>query len=160
MPLVELTHGTGDWHDVKHAALILWKDSQIPDVTALQNDLRDSYGNSTLTARDIYTGINRGRKAILVHNHETIVIAFQGTADGEILMNLWVDGKGPNWWDLPYPVYVNGNRVHRFYLDMWNGMKNTVFSALGDAIATMRGDGIVPKKVTITGFSIGGGVST
>ena len=160
MPLAELTPGTSDWHDVKHAALILWKASQIPDVTALQNDLRNHYTNPASTTVDIHTGINQSRQAILVHNQDTIVIAFQGSADDEIHMNLWTDGKGANWWDLPYPVYVNGNRVHSFYLDMWNGMKTAVFSALGDAIATMRDHNIVPKKVIIAGYSMGGGEST
>ena len=160
MPLAELTPGTSDWHDVKHAALILWKASQISDVTALQNHLRNHYMNSASTTINFHTGINQSHKAILVHNHETIVIAFQGSADDEIHMNLWTDGKGANWWDLPYPVYINGNRIHSFYLDMWNGMKTAVFSALGDAIATMRDHNIVPKKVIIAGYSMGGGVST
>ena len=106
MPLVELTPGTSDWHNVKHAALIIWKASQISDVTALQNDLRNHYMNPALTTVDIYTGINQSRKAILVHSHKTIMIAFQGSADNEIHMNLWTDGKGVNWWDLPYPVHI------------------------------------------------------
>jgi hypothetical protein len=45
-------------------------------------------------------------------------------------------------------------------LDMWNGMKTAVFSALGDAIVTMRDHDTVPKKVIIAGYSMGGGVST
>jgi hypothetical protein len=160
MPLVELTTGTSDWHDVKHAALILWKASYISDIAALQNDLRNHYMNPASTVIDIHTGINQGRKSILVHSHETIIIAFQGSADDELHLNLWTDGKGANWWDLPYPVYVSGNRVHSFYLDMWNGMKTAVFSAFGDAIATMRNHNMVPKKVIIAGYSMGGGVST
>lgn len=57
MPLKELMHGTGDWHDVKHAALILCKASQIWDITALQNDIRNHYSNATATVVELYTGI-------------------------------------------------------------------------------------------------------
>lgn len=85
---------------------------------------------------------------------------FQESADDEIHKNLWIFGKGPNWWDTPYPVHVNGNKVHSFYLDMWNGMRDAVFSALGNAVATMRDRGMMPKKLIIAGYSMGGGVST
>ncbi|KAM0314176.1 hypothetical protein ACHAO8_004962 [Botrytis cinerea] len=147
MPLVELNPGTSDWQDVKHAALILWRASQISDVTALQNDLRNYDTISAPTIINLHTGINRTRKAILINDQDTITIAFEGSTDDEILVNLWTDGKGPNWWNLPYPVYVYGNRVHSFYLDMWNGMKSAVFCALSDAVATMQDHSIVPKKI-------------
>lgn len=76
--LVELAHETNDWHDVKQASLVLWKASQVSDMTILQNDLRNLHANPALTIIDIHTGmaINRSRKGIVVHSHETIVIAF------------------------------------------------------------------------------------
>lgn len=67
-----------------------------------------------------------------------IVIAFQVSGDNEMYMNLWTDGRGTNWWHLPYPVYVNGYRVHSFNLDMWNALKTVTFSALGNVIAKLR----------------------
>lgn len=162
MPLVELRSGKNDWYHVKYAAVVLDKASQIPDLNDLQTALRNYFQNPDLTVIDIHTGmhVNRYRKAILVHNHRTIVIAFQGSGDDEIHLNLWINGKGPDWWELPYPVHINGDRVHSFYLDMWNGMKSAVFSGLANAVAKMREQDIVPEKVIITGFSMGGGVST
>src|SRR5665811_914937 len=109
MPLEELSSGTKEWHDVKYAALILWKSSQIPDANDLNNDLQNGYMDSRPTIFDIHTGINQTRKVVVVQDQETIVIAFQGSTDDEILTNLWTDGKGPNWYDFPYPVYVDGN---------------------------------------------------
>ncbi|EMR88640.1 hypothetical protein BcDW1_2733 [Botrytis cinerea BcDW1] len=96
MPLVELNPGTSDWQDVKHATLILWRASQISDVTALQNDLRNYDTISAPTIINLHTGINRTRKAILINDQDTITIAFEGSTDDEILVNLWTDGKGPN----------------------------------------------------------------
>ncbi|TGO56839.1 hypothetical protein BOTNAR_0214g00060 [Botryotinia narcissicola] len=160
MPLLELNPGTSDWHDVKYAALILWRASQIPDPIALRSDLRNYDTISPSTIFNIHTGINQNRKAFIVKDQDIITVAFEGSTDDEILVNLWTDGKGPNWWDLPYPVYVDGNRVHSFYLDMWNGMKAAVFFTLDDIVTTMQDHNIVPKKLIIAGYSMGGGVST
>lgn len=88
------------------------------------------------------------------------MLAFQGSAPDELHKNFGANGKGPNWWDFPYDVHVDGNRVHSFYLDMWNGMKNNVFSAVDNAVGAMRVQNETPKKFIIAGFSMGGGVST
>lgn len=90
---------------------------------------------------------------------ESIIIAFEGSHRDEIGKNLWSDGKGPNFWDLPYPVYIEGNRVHSYFHDMWCGMQKATFDALGDAVQSVRARGAEPKQIIVAGFSMGGGVS-
>jgi hypothetical protein len=158
MPLAELSSGTQDWQDIKHAALVLCKASQIPDANALQSELHNIL--ATPTVIDIHTGINHSRKAVLVSSEDTIVLAFLGSSDDEIVKNYWTHGRGPNWWDIPYPVHVNGDQVHSFYLDMWHGLKDALYLALTSAISKMQGDGIKPSKFIVAGISMGGGVST
>lgn len=59
MPLEQLSPGTSSWQDVKHAALIQMKATHIPDITTLQNDLRNHYMNSASTVIDIHTGFSQ-----------------------------------------------------------------------------------------------------
>lgn len=158
MPLAELRPGTQDWKDVAYAALVLCKASQLPDLSVLQNGLRNKWPTSSVV--ELYTGINQGRKAVVSTHHDTIVIGFQGSGEDEIMKNMWTHGKGPNWWDIPYPVHLDGNQVHSFYLDMWNGMKDACLTALSKSITAMQQKDLSPSKVIIAGYSMGGGVST
>jgi hypothetical protein len=159
MPLIKLEDGHSQWPDVKDAAHILWRASTNPDIGQLRNILAEDFSDPSLSARDLHTGINASRRAALVCYHENITIAFEGSDSTELLKNLWTDGKGPNLWNLPYPVYTNGNRVHSFYRDMWHGMRATTFDALSKVVDDIAAKGGVPKSLIMTGFSMGGGVS-
>lgn len=118
MPLVRLQDGQADWGDIKNAADILWKTSTIADMNTLRSELRNHYNDPTLDIVDLHTGRNARRKGTVTWYKETILIAFDGAAPDELYMNFWTHGKGPEWWQLPYTVHVNGHRVHSFYLDM------------------------------------------
>jgi hypothetical protein len=61
-------------------------------------------------------------------------------------------GKGPNWWELAYPVLEGGNGVHTFFRDMWHGMHDGVYIALREAVNSMKDKGNVPEEIVITGF--------
>jgi hypothetical protein len=160
MSLVRLQNGPSQWPSIKDAAHILFQASTHPDTTALVNNLRAHYSDPSLTAIDLHTGVNETRKAVLVSSNEIITIAFEGSTDNELYKNVWTMAKGPNWWDIPYPVYdVNGHRVYSFYRDMWNGMRVVAFEALKKAVEEMAKQGKLPKRLVVTGFSMGGGVS-
>ncbi|KAF7190458.1 hypothetical protein HII31_08172 [Pseudocercospora fuligena] len=156
MPLVKLENSPTGWHDVKDAADILWRISLESEINTLRTSLRNHYSDPTLTIRDLHTGINNSRRAVLVSTKQKCTIAFEGSHPDEWYKNTWTDGKGPGWWEFPYPVYdENGHRIHSFYRDMWYGMRTAAFAALDAAIDKI----CEPKQIIITGFSMGGGVS-
>jgi hypothetical protein len=70
------------------------------------------------------------------------------------------DGKGPGWWQLPYAVYEDGNRVHSFFRDMWWAMRQATYDALRCGVEDIAARDAVPEQIVISGFSMGGGVST
>jgi hypothetical protein len=160
MPLIRLEDEQSPWPDIRDAAKILWLTSSNPDINALRDQLKVNYLNTLLSATDLHTGINGSRKAVLVASNEKLTIAFEGSAPGELIMNTWANAKGPNWWDIPYPVFTEGNRVHSFFRDMWYGMRAALFEAFSAAIQKIVEEGAVPKQIIVTGFSMGGGVST
>jgi hypothetical protein len=161
MPLVRLQDGPSQWGFIKDAAHIIFQASIHPSTSSLLNTLRSHYSDQFVTVTDLHTGINDNRKAVLVSSNDTITIAFEGSADNELWKNTWTMAKGPGWWELPYPVFDDdGNRLHSFYRDMWHGMRAATFEAVKKAVDIMKEKGKVPKKVVITGFSMGGGVST
>jgi hypothetical protein len=160
MPLVKLQDGTSQWPDIKNAAQILQLTSVSPDTNTLRNQIAaHCVDTPLLLVTELHTGINVGRSAVLVLRGETVTIAFQGSHQDELVKNAWVNAKGPNWWDIPYPVYTGGHRVHSFFRDMWHGMRTALFSALAEAIQSISQRHSVPKLITVTGFSMGGGVS-
>lgn len=72
-----------------------------------------------------------------------------------------IDGRDPEWWKPHYPVYINENQVHSFYLDMWRGMETATYAALGNAVdEIVKKTGKPPNQIIITGHSMGGGIST
>lgn len=75
-------------------------------------------------------------------------------------MNWWIDRKGEDWQWMPHPAEVNGNRVRGYYLDMWKGMKVSLFDALLQVVLTMKKRRSAPTQIIIAGYSTGGGVST
>lgn len=160
MPLVGLQDGPSQWADIKDAAYILWRASIIPDINGLGTELQIHYHNPHLLANELRTGVNAGRKAVVVYSGERITIAFQGSDPSELIINTWTNAKGPRWWDIPYPVYENGNRIHSFFRLMWHGMRQKTYDALRIAVEDMTVRGVTPKQIIITGFSMGGGVST
>jgi hypothetical protein len=161
MPLVKLQDGPSQWTHVKDAAHILWQASNHSDINALRGTLCQHYSNSSLTAVALHTGINTNRKAVLVSSNETITLAFDGSGPDELIMNTWTMAKGPYAWNIPYPVYNDdGNRVHRFYRDMWYGVRAATFDALSKAVKDIVARGVAPERVVVAGFSMGGGVST
>ncbi|KAH7079352.1 hypothetical protein BKA63DRAFT_563987 [Paraphoma chrysanthemicola] len=159
MPLIRLQPGSSQWPSIKHAAHILWRASTNPDINTLRTTLQTDVSDASLTAIDLYTGINLSRRAVLIHSGDTITLAFEGSDPNELIKNTWASAKGPNWWDLPYPVYVDGNRVHSFFRDMWHGMRDAAFQALGEAVQSILARGGAVKNIVVTGFSMGGGVS-
>jgi dienelactone hydrolase len=54
----------------------------------------------------------------------------------------------------------NGHRVHSFFRGMWHSMQAAIFEALSRGAENMMVRDQVPKKIVVTGFSTGGGVST
>ncbi|KAF1921321.1 hypothetical protein BDU57DRAFT_510070 [Ampelomyces quisqualis] len=161
MPLVTLDTGTSQWPTIKSAALVLWRASLDPSPSTLCANLQPYFPTASLHATEFHTAINMSRRAVLVSQDTHVTIAFEGSDGRELIKNLWSMGKGPNFWDLPYPVFEGGNRVHSFFRDMWHAMRGDVFGALDEAVRRMRecaGSG--PERVVVTGFSQGGGVST
>jgi hypothetical protein len=116
----------------------LWRSTLTPDISAIATALQDHYQNQNLSVSELHTGLNVSRRGIMVCDGEKIAIAFLGTDPNELHMNLWTDAKGPAWWDLPYPVYENGNRVHSFFRDMWHGMRLATYDALSSAVEDMH----------------------
>jgi hypothetical protein len=145
---------------MKNAARILWRASTNPDIDALRNTLRDEFSDPSLSAVDLYTGFNISRRAVLVCSKETITLAFEGSDPNELIKNAWANAKGPKWWNMPYPVYTDGNRVHSFFRDMWHAMRAAALDALSKAIESIVAKGAAPTRIVVTGFSMGGGVST
>lgn len=156
----ELRDGPEDWHDIKDAADIIWRTAITPSMNDLHTQLRSHYNNPDLSIVALHTGINADRKGTVVCNREKITISFVGSSQEETFRNFWTHGKGPGWWELPHPRYDKGNRVHSYYLDMWHGMQGTVYNALRTAVEEMAKRGLVPKQIIVTGYSMGGGVST
>jgi hypothetical protein len=105
--------------------------------------------------------INISRRAVIVTERHKITLAFEGSDPNELINNTWANAKGPNWWYIPYPVFHDdGNRVHNFYRDMWHRMRQAIFVELDNAIQSLLLEGFVPSAIIVTGFSMGGGVST
>ncbi|KAH7130694.1 hypothetical protein B0J11DRAFT_430374, partial [Dendryphion nanum] len=157
--LVKLQNGPSQWNDIKDAANILWRSTLTPDFSTMTSAFQDHYQNPELSAKELHTGMNDSRRAIVVSNGEKITIAFLGSSPNELHMNLWINAKGPGWWEWPYPVYENGNRIHSFFRDMWHGMRQATFDALSSSLDDMVARGATPKQIIITGFSMGGGIS-
>jgi hypothetical protein len=160
MLLPKLQDGPSQWSDIENAAQILALASANSDINAFRNQVAAHYPGTSVSATDLHTGINVSRRAVLVSCDENITIAFEGSDPTELWKNTWANAKGPNWWDLPYPVYTQGNRVHSFFRDMWHGMRPTLFGALSGVIQNIIPSDSVPRLITVTGFSMGGGVST
>ncbi|CAI9635564.1 unnamed protein product [Alternaria burnsii] len=158
--LAELQDGPSQWPDIADAARILWLASISPDIIAFRHELPTYYPNTSYSATELWTGLNASRRAVFVAIDENITIAFEGSDRNELVKNTWANAKGPNWWDIPYAVYDGGNRVHSFFRDMWYGMRDETFRALSEAIRNIKEKGSTPRKITIAGFSQGGGVST
>ncbi|KAF2727423.1 hypothetical protein EJ04DRAFT_594984 [Polyplosphaeria fusca] len=114
-----------DWNDIKEAAHVIWQATIIPDNPQLL--------------------ITRNHKAVIICNGETIVIAFLGSNEDEIIKNMWFYGKGENWFDIPYPIFENEHHVHSFYRDTWHGMRQSTYNALDKAVENMLARGVVPK---------------
>ncbi|PVI05632.1 hypothetical protein DM02DRAFT_685435 [Periconia macrospinosa] len=159
MPLVRLQEGPSQWKDIKDAADTLWRSTLTPDISAVATALQDHYQNPNLSVSELNTGLNVSRRAIVVCNGEKITIAFLGSDPNELHMNLWTDAKGPAWWNVPYPVYENGNRVHSFFRDMWLGMRLATYDALSSVVEDIAARGATPKQIIVTGYSMGGGIS-
>ncbi|CAN9172557.1 unnamed protein product [Alternaria alternata] len=160
LELVELQDGPSLWPDIADAARILWLASISPDINAVRHQLPTYYPNTSYSATELWTGLNASHRAVFVAINESITIAFEGSDRNELVKNTWANAKGPNLWDIPYAVYNDGNRVHSFFRDMWHGMRDATFRALSEAIRNTKEKGSTPRKITITGFSQGGGVST
>ncbi|KAH8723125.1 hypothetical protein GQ44DRAFT_657310 [Phaeosphaeriaceae sp. PMI808] len=160
MVLVKLQDGPSQWTDIKEAAQILSHESYTPDVNVLRAGLQNHFVDPILTVVDLHTGFNAGRKAVLVNSHERITVAFTGSGSDGLWRNTWANAKGPNFWDIPYAVYTDGNRVHSFFRDMWHAMRSATFHALSQAVDSIVAREAVPRQIIITGFSMGGGVST
>ncbi|KAH6288706.1 hypothetical protein HBI39_215510 [Parastagonospora nodorum] len=162
--LIRLQNGPSQWPDIKDAAHILWRASIHPEISPLRDTLAGDFSYPSLFAKDLHTGINSSRRAIIVRYHDNITIVFEGTGSDALVMNLWTnlwaDAKGPNIWDIPFPVYTDGNRVHSFYRDMWHGMRASTLDALSEAVKCIVAKGNAPKSIVVAGFSMGGGVST
>lgn len=109
--LVKLTDGPAAWKNVKDAADILWRTSKPQDLSAVICELRAHYNNPELTVVDPHTGVNAYRKGTVVCKRDVVTIAFDGSDSYETWMNFWTQGKSPGWWELPYPVFIDGNRV-------------------------------------------------
>lgn len=160
MPLVQVADGTADWCDIKDAADIIWRATLTGNEDELCAALQDHYSDPALTVTNLDTGQDNVRRAVLVSRPERITLSFDDCQHDELMKNWWIDGSGPNWWDMPYPVYDNdGHRVHNFYLSTWIGLRTKAFYALNSAVDRLLAKGQVPQKIVITGFSMGGGVS-
>ncbi|KAH9869063.1 hypothetical protein J1614_008140 [Plenodomus biglobosus] len=153
MDLVTLKDGTSSWVDVCHAASVLWRASESPNMHDLLKSLKARYSDPALTAVGLHTGLNNSRRGVVMCTKESIIITFEGSHRDELGKNLWTDGKGPNFWDLPYPVYIEGNRVHSFFHDMWCGMQEATFDALGDAVQSVLARGAEPKQIIVAGLA-------
>jgi hypothetical protein len=113
--------GPTQWADIKDAAHVLWRASSHTDMNKLCNTLAADFSDASLAIKDLHsanTGIRGTRRAVLVRDYERIILAFGGSHPDDLYRNMWTDGKGPGWWELPYPVYTDGNQVHSFYRDM------------------------------------------
>ncbi|KAF2006155.1 hypothetical protein P154DRAFT_559300 [Amniculicola lignicola CBS 123094] len=159
MPLVKLQDGPSQWKDIEDAAGILWRSTLTPDISAVATALQDHYQNPNLIVSELKTGFNVSRRAVVVCNSEKITIAFLGSDPKELHKNWWINAKGPAFWDWPYPVYENGNRIHSFFRDMWYGVRLATYGALSSAVEDMAARGATPKQIIVTGFSMGGGIS-
>jgi len=155
-----LRNGPEEWNDIKDAADIIWRTASTPDMNDLHSQLRNHYQNHDLSIVALHTGVNGDRKGTVICNGQKITIAFDGSSQDETFKNFWTHGKGPGWWELPYPRYDKDHRVHSFYLDMWHGMQGGAYAALRIAVQDMAARGVIPKQIIITGYSMGGGVST
>ncbi|OAL45382.1 hypothetical protein IQ07DRAFT_684305 [Pyrenochaeta sp. DS3sAY3a] len=159
MPLVRLQDGPSQWKDIEDAASTLWRSTLFPDISVIATLLQDHYRNPNLRVSELKTRLSISRRGIVVCSAEKITIAFLGSDPNELHKSLWTDAKGPAWWDFPYPVYENGNRVHSFFRDMWHGMRQETYEALSSAVDEMAARGATPKQIIVTGFSMGGGIS-
>lgn len=159
MPLVKLQDGPSQWNDIREAASVLHRGSNAPDMHTITNTLQTHYQNPNLTVSELQTGFNASRRGIVVCHDKVTTIAFFGSDPNELHMNMWTDAKGPNWWELPYAVYENGNRVHSFFRDMWHAMRSATYDALSRAVEDLAARDAAPERVIITGFSMGGGIS-
>lgn len=159
MPLIELKNDPFQWNDIKDAADILWRSTLFSSLSDLTSFFRSHYQNLDLRTWELYSGINVTRRGIVIGNGERIIVGMFGSAPDEIIKNVWIDAKGPGWWELPYPVYENRNMIHSYFGDMWHGMRQATYDALDRAVADCIERGIPPKQIILTGFSMGGGVS-
>ncbi|EPE34849.1 alpha/beta-Hydrolase [Glarea lozoyensis ATCC 20868] len=159
MPLVKLQDGKSDWSDIKDVAYFLWKSSEQASLQEAEIQMRRDTCDPNLNVLAFHTGVNVARKAVLVVHGSKVIIAFSGGSDDEIEKNLWTMSKGGNWYDIPFVVRVDGDEVHSFYLEMWNGMKEELLRQLEMNLRRMVEREVVPTHVIVTGFSMGGGVS-
>jgi len=159
MPLVTLQDRPASCSAIRHAAGVLWRASIAEDDSSLCPALQNHFSDPSLTAVNLHTGINRPRRGVVMCTKDSITLAFQGCHPDEAIQNLWVCAKGPNWWDIPFPVFSDGNLVHSFFRDLWWDMRRATLEALDEAIRSMVARGTEPKEVIVTGFSMGGGIS-
>lgn len=160
MALVKLQDGPSDWTHVRRAAGILWRSSICPDIDFLTTSLQQHFQNPYLRALDLRTTLNASRRGVVVCDGENITIAFIVSDPKEANRNLWSHAKGPDWWDVLYPVYDdNGNQVHSYFRDMWHAMRQITYGALSKAVDEVTRRGAAPKHITVAGYSMGGGIS-
>jgi len=163
MPLVRLQDGPSQWADINDAAHILWRASTHTGTSKLCETLAADFSDPSLSIKDLHspnTGLSGNRRVVVVRDHDRITLAFEGSHPNDLHRSVWTDGKGPNWWELPYPVYTDGNRVHRFYRDVCHDMRAATLEALTKAVAGIASKGRSPREMVIAGFSMGGGIST
>lgn len=159
MPLVELLQGVSQWRDIEDAAHTLWQATLSPNLSAIAIAMRNHYQNPHLSILELNTGLSRSRRAVVVCNGEKITIAFLGSDSNELHMKMWFFAKGLGLFDIPYPVYENGNQVHSFFRDMWHGMRQATYSAISRAVEEIAARRATPKQIIVTGYSMGGGIS-
>ncbi|KAL6707661.1 hypothetical protein ACN47E_003782 [Coniothyrium glycines] len=95
MPLVRLQNGQSQWNDIEDTAGTLWRSTQKPDISAIATALQDHHQNPNLSISELNIRFNASRRGVVVCNSEKITIAFLGSDPNELIMNMWINAKGP-----------------------------------------------------------------
>jgi dienelactone hydrolase len=60
---------------------------------------------------------------------------------------------------MPACAFIDGHAVYSYFRDLWFNMRDALLEALSTAVQGMAGRDITPKRIIVTGFSMGGGIS-
>lgn len=150
MSLVTLQHGKANWPDIRDAAAVLWRAMNDSDSERLRAALEEHFQDPSVTIVNLHKGVGDHCRAVLATRGRKITIAFKGAQGDDFIKCSWTDGKGSGWWELPYPFYNDGHRVHAFFHDVCREMRATVCEELNKVVEAMLAKGEAPEQIVVS----------